>query len=197
MGAPVLLVLRSVRRPRSVPAARWVEGALLVTATVCVGFLQTGPVPLLFLGFPVLIWAAFRFQRAGAAPCALALSTFAIVAAAERTGPFAAHNLLTNMITLQAFNGSIAFTALLLGGGGQRAQSDPTRHPAGLQPAFRHGRQDRAGRGAPGSSRGRQQRGPRPLTRPGRHSSSPANRSRYAHRSATSRRSRRPPDFCA
>ncbi|MEV6989882.1 MASE1 domain-containing protein [Streptomyces sp. NPDC093228] len=86
-----------------------------MTATVCVGFLQTGPVPLLFLGFPVLIWAAFRFQRAGAAPCALALSTFAIVAAAERTGPFAAHNLLTNMITLQAFNGSIAFTALLLG----------------------------------------------------------------------------------
>ncbi|MGW5064413.1 MASE1 domain-containing protein [Streptomyces sp. NPDC004096] len=113
--APVLLVLRSVRRPRSVPRARWAEGALLVAATVCVGFLQTSPVPLLFLGFPVLIWAAFRFQRAGAAPCALALSTFAIVAAAERTGPFAVHNLLTNMIMLQAFNGSIAFTALLLG----------------------------------------------------------------------------------
>ncbi|MFG3059769.1 MASE1 domain-containing protein [Streptomyces sp. NPDC048231] len=122
--APVLLVLRSLRRPRSVPAARWLEGALLVAATACVGFLQTSPVPLLFLGFPVLIWAAFRFQRAGAAPCALALSTFAIVAAAERTGPFAAHNLLTNMITLQAFNGSIAFTALLLGAAvGERNQT--------------------------------------------------------------------------
>lgn len=30
------------------------------------------------------------------------------------TGPFADHSLLTNMITLQGFNGSTALTALLL-----------------------------------------------------------------------------------
>ena len=83
-------------------------------ATIGVGFLEASRVPLLFLGLPVLIWAAFRFQRAGAATCALAVSTFAILAAARRTGPFAGQDLLIDMITIQAFNGSVALTALLL-----------------------------------------------------------------------------------
>ncbi|MEU5593343.1 MASE1 domain-containing protein [Streptomyces sp. NPDC020298] len=111
---PVLLVLLASRRPKGVPLSRWVEALLLVAATVCVGFLETSGTPLLFLGFPLLIWAAFRFQLAGAAPCALVVSTFAIVAAARGAGPFAANGLLTNMITLQAFNGSSALTALVL-----------------------------------------------------------------------------------
>ncbi|GGV07899.1 membrane protein [Streptomyces filipinensis] len=111
---PVLLVLRSARLPRNAPASRWAEGLLLVAATIGVGFLETSHAPLLFLGFPLLIWAAFRFQLAGAAPCALAVSTFAILSAAERSGPFAGHSLVTAMITLQAFNGSAALTALLL-----------------------------------------------------------------------------------
>ncbi|MFC9914168.1 MASE1 domain-containing protein [Streptomyces sp. NPDC127197] len=113
--APVLLVLRSAHWPRNVRLSRWVEGLLLLAAVVCVGFLEVNRTPLLFLGFPLLIWAAFRFQLAGAAPCALAVSTFAIIAAAQGAGPFAGHDLLTNMITLQAFNGSASLTALLLG----------------------------------------------------------------------------------
>ncbi|GHE08495.1 MASE1 domain-containing protein [Streptomyces alanosinicus] len=111
---PVLLVLSSARRPKGVSALRWVEGLLLVAATIGVGVVETSRVPLMFLGFPLLIWAAFRFQLAGAAPCALAVSTFAIVTAARRAGPFAGHDLLTNMITLQAFNGSASLTALLV-----------------------------------------------------------------------------------
>ncbi|MEU7057029.1 MASE1 domain-containing protein [Streptomyces sp. NPDC046197] len=112
--APVLLVLRSAHWPKNAAPSRWAEGLLLVVATACVGLVEAGPAPLLFLGFPLLIWAAFRFQLAGAAPCALAVSTFAIIAATHRTGPFAGHDLLTNMITLQAFNGSASLTALLL-----------------------------------------------------------------------------------
>ncbi|UXY26210.1 MASE1 domain-containing protein [Streptomyces sp. HUAS TT20] len=112
--APVLLVLRSARLPRDVPPSRWAEALLLVAATAGLGLLETGRAPLLFLGFPLLIWAAFRFQLAGAAPCALAISTFAIIAATRGSGPFAGHDLLTNMITLQAFNASTALTALLL-----------------------------------------------------------------------------------
>ncbi|MGW7547649.1 MASE1 domain-containing protein [Streptomyces sp. NPDC054770] len=111
---PVLLVLRSAHRPRDVPVSRWVEALLLVAATYGVGLLETGSTPLMFLGFPLLIWAAFRFRLAGAAPCALAVSTFAVMAAARGTGPFAGHNLLTDMITLQAFNGSSSLTALLV-----------------------------------------------------------------------------------
>ncbi|MFJ9815005.1 MASE1 domain-containing protein [Streptomyces sp. NPDC101151] len=112
---PFLLVLRSARLPRHAPPSRWVEGLLLVAATVGIGLVETGPAPLLFLGFPLLFWAAFRFQLAGAVSCALAVSTFAIIAAAQESGPFAGQDLLTNMITLQAFNGSASLTALLLG----------------------------------------------------------------------------------
>ncbi|WP_432042373.1 MASE1 domain-containing protein [Streptomyces cadmiisoli] len=113
--APVLLVLCTAHRPRKASPARWIEALLLVAATVCVGFLEVSHTPLLFLGFPLLIWAAFRFQLAGTAPCALAVSTFAIIAAAQGVGPFAGHDLVTDMITLQAFNGSASLTALLLG----------------------------------------------------------------------------------
>ncbi|GGY07693.1 MASE1 domain-containing protein [Streptomyces djakartensis] len=112
---PLLLLLRSAHWPGNASPGRWAEGFLLLAATVCVGFLETSTTPLLFVAFPLLIWAAFRFQLAGAVPCALAVSTFAIIAAAQNTGPFAGHDLLTKMITLQAFNGSAALTALLLG----------------------------------------------------------------------------------
>ncbi|MFI6370629.1 MASE1 domain-containing protein [Streptomyces sp. NPDC050546] len=122
---PVVLVLRSARWPRDTRPSRWAEGALLLAATVCIGFVETSTTPLLFLGFPLLVWAAFRFGLAGAAPCALAVSTFAIIAAAQNTGPFAGHDLFTNMITLQAFNGSVSLTALLLGAAvNERAQTE-------------------------------------------------------------------------
>lgn len=112
--APVLLALRSARWPKDAPPRRWAEGSLLVAATIGIGLLETSPAPFLFHAFPVLTWAAFRFQRAGAAPCALVVSTFAILAATRRTGPFAGHTLITNMIALQTFNGTAALTALLL-----------------------------------------------------------------------------------
>ncbi|MFD8293152.1 MASE1 domain-containing protein [Streptomyces lavendulae] len=112
--APVLFVLGSARRPKDVPPSRWAEASLLVAATIAVGFLETSAAPLIFLAFPLLTWAAFRFQHAGAAPCALAASTFAIYAATRQTGPFTGHTLLTSMVSLQAFNGAAALTALLL-----------------------------------------------------------------------------------
>ncbi|CAM5326523.1 putative diguanylate cyclase YegE [Streptomyces afghaniensis 772] len=122
---PVVLVLRRARLPTGASPSRWAEAILLLAVTVFVGFVETSSTPLLFLGFPLLIWAAFRFQLAGAAPCALAVSTFAIIAAAQKAGPFAGHDLFTNMITLQAFNGSASLTALLLGAVvSERAQTE-------------------------------------------------------------------------
>ncbi|MFB7499451.1 MASE1 domain-containing protein [Streptomyces sp. NPDC056161] len=109
-----LLALRSARWPRGVSPWRWVEAAALLVSMIGIAYLATRTANLLFLISPFLIWAAFRFQRAGAVPCAMIASTFAILAATDGTGPFAGHGLFTNMVTLQAFDGVTALTALLL-----------------------------------------------------------------------------------
>ncbi|AVZ77353.1 hypothetical protein SLUN_10285 [Streptomyces lunaelactis] len=113
---PFLLVLHRARWPHRTGIGRWIEAAALVVGTILVTILATSTTgsTLLFLTFPFLIWAAFRFQLAGAAPCALAVSTLTILAAAREDGPFAGRDLFTNMVTLQAFNGAAALTALLL-----------------------------------------------------------------------------------
>ncbi|MEU2430090.1 MASE1 domain-containing protein [Streptomyces sp. NPDC007861] len=112
---PLLLVLRRIRWPRGAGAGRWAEAVALLVSTLLVMLLATtASATLLFLAFPVLIWAAFRFRLAGAAPCALAVSTMAILAAAHGRGPFTGQDLFSSMVTLQAFNGSTALTALLL-----------------------------------------------------------------------------------
>ncbi|MGW1408683.1 MASE1 domain-containing protein [Streptomyces sp. NPDC002403] len=112
---PFLLAVRRFRLPFGIGPARWAEAIALGVCTLAVTLLATDAgASLLFLVSPFLIWAAFRFERAGAACCALGVSTLAILAAGRMAGPFAHHGLLTNMVTLQAFNGSTALTALLL-----------------------------------------------------------------------------------
>ena len=111
----LLVVLTHLRIPRGILWHRWVEAALLFTSTLLVAVLSiASSYELLFLVFPFLIWAALRFQMVGAAPCALIVSTVAIISAANEAGPFARHDLFANMTTLQAFNGTTALTALLL-----------------------------------------------------------------------------------
>lgn len=112
---PLLLAARTARLPRGSSVLRWAEALLLLggTATVCLVATHSS-VNLLFLVVPFLIWAAFRFQLIGAAPCALIASLITIYAGAVGAGPFAGHDLLAKMVILQAFNGTVALTALLL-----------------------------------------------------------------------------------
>jgi len=113
--APLLLFLRTTRWPRGVSVHRWVEAvAVLVSTAIVTGAVTRAPVGLLFLVFPLLIWAALRFQMGGATLCVLIASVITIRAAAVGSGPFAGHDLLDKMIALQAFNGSAALTGLLL-----------------------------------------------------------------------------------
>jgi integral membrane sensor domain MASE1 len=113
--APLLLAVRIVRWPHGVPVLRWVEAMALLGGTVAVSVVAThSSVDLLFLVVPFLIWAAFRFQLVGAAPCALIASVIAIDAGAAGAGPFSGRDLLAKMVILQAFNGTVSLTALLL-----------------------------------------------------------------------------------
>ena len=113
--APVLFVAATRRWRWRVPTARWLEAAALLLGIVAVTLIVTrSSANLLFLIFPMLIWAAVRFQQAGAVSGNLIVSVTVVLAAAAGWGPFAGLDLLPTMITLQLFNGSAALTALLL-----------------------------------------------------------------------------------
>ncbi|MGA4843987.1 MASE1 domain-containing protein [Streptomyces sp. G45] len=112
---PLLLVLFGSPWPRRIPAPRWAEAAALAAATAAVTLLATRtPLNLPFLVFPVLIWAAYRFQVVGGVACALLMSVLAVPAADAGTGPFAGHDVPVRMLILQALNGSAALTSLVL-----------------------------------------------------------------------------------
>ncbi|MGW6354807.1 MASE1 domain-containing protein [Streptomyces sp. NPDC055092] len=113
VGTPLLIALSRARFPWN--PHRWPEAAaLVVTAAVIAPLATRSPLALLFLVFPLLTWAALRFQLAGAAPCVLFVSVLGISAATDHVGPFADHTLFEVMFNLQALNGSAALTALLL-----------------------------------------------------------------------------------
>lgn len=112
---PLLLVLRTVRWPRDVRLVRVLETVVLVGGTVAVMLITTRTsTELLFLVFPLLIWAALRFQLAGAAPLALIVSTMAVFGAVNGSGPFEGQDVYSNLVTIQAFNASTTLTALVL-----------------------------------------------------------------------------------
>ncbi|MCB5164245.1 MASE1 domain-containing protein [Streptomyces bambusae] len=113
VGTPLLLALPMLRIGRDhLRTAEW--AAMLVSTTVVAEVATRSEQSLLFLVFPLLIWAAVRFQLAGAAPCTLIVSFLAISAAIDHDGPFADHSLFQVMVNLQALNGSAALTGLLL-----------------------------------------------------------------------------------
>ncbi|GGX62403.1 MASE1 domain-containing protein [Streptomyces fructofermentans] len=109
----VLLLLRTRWPPQGTP--RWRE-ALVLTAVVLavVPFAARSVMSLLFLVYPLVIWAALRFQLTGSMLCALFASVVATGAATAGVGSFERLTDVEVMIKLQCFNGSVALTALLL-----------------------------------------------------------------------------------
>ncbi|MBD1886005.1 MASE1 domain-containing protein [Microcoleus sp. FACHB-45] len=72
--------------------------------------------PLEYLPFPLIVWAALRFQPAGAIFAYSIVSWIAIWGAVQGGGPFLAKsdNLKQAVLFLQAFTGTIALVALML-----------------------------------------------------------------------------------
>ncbi|MGW3360373.1 MASE1 domain-containing protein [Streptomyces bungoensis] len=110
---PLLLLLHRMRWPPS--PARWKEAtALALVACALVPLAAYSSISLLFLVYPLIIWAALRFELAGSTLCALLTSVLATVAATDRVGSFSGLSRVEIMAKLQAFNGALALTALLL-----------------------------------------------------------------------------------
>ncbi len=111
---PFLPVVRHIGRAREASWQSWLEMALLLLVTFGVTTVATRSFGLLFLAFPLLIWAAWRFQLPGVAPCAIIVSAVAVDAAAHGYGLFAGRPLLANIMILQVFNGTYVLSGLLL-----------------------------------------------------------------------------------
>ncbi|WP_399894780.1 MASE1 domain-containing protein [Streptomyces sp. BBFR51] len=111
---PLLLLLYRARLPPP-SSVRWGE-ALGLTVVVCVAvpLIMYSSVSVLFLAYPLLIWSALRFQLAGGIPCALFASVMATVVARQEAGSFGKLTEIETMMKLQAFNGTLGLTALLL-----------------------------------------------------------------------------------
>lgn len=114
--APLLLALTAIpwRRYRYANTARLVEITVLFAASFGLVLFTERTLGIAFLAFPLVVWAAWRYQLAGAAPVAVLVSAVAIRAAVVGFGTFADRDLLHTMLILQLFNGSIALTGLLL-----------------------------------------------------------------------------------
>lgn len=112
---PVVLVAATTRFRTRVRPVRVLEAVLLTATLTLVTWVAMHTVArLMFLVFPVLIWAALRFRQRGAAPSNVIVTVAAVLAAAAGDGAFADLDLLATMITLQAFNGTATLTALVL-----------------------------------------------------------------------------------
>jgi PAS domain S-box-containing protein len=111
--APFILSLLLVRLHPLTSWRRVVEAAglfvLLAALTLLVMRTSLG---LRFLALPFLGWAAWRFQLRGSAPAALLVAGIATWAASHGWGPFDEEPLLQEMLVLQAFNATVAFTSL-------------------------------------------------------------------------------------
>lgn len=112
--APFLLTIRSIR-PREWSLGRRAEAIAVLGALVAVSLLVfRSELQVIYLVFPLIIWAAWRFRQHGATGAALLASGVAVWAAVEGTGPFARGSLLDKMFVLQAFNATVALASLVL-----------------------------------------------------------------------------------
>ena len=113
--APPILAAVAPGRNAEVFRREPMETAALFGATALATWLVFSThVPLPHLLYPLVIWAALRFQSQGVALTTLVLSVIAIAETVAGHGPFSMLSRTTNLLALQAFNGSVALTGLSL-----------------------------------------------------------------------------------
>jgi signal transduction histidine kinase len=118
--APLVLAWFA-RPPRAVPLARVLEALALVTITGVAGFLVFGGLlpgrvtaPLVYVAFPLLIWAALSFEQRGAATASVVISALAVWWTTRGAGPFTRETLGLSLAHLSAFMGVATLTSLVL-----------------------------------------------------------------------------------
>ncbi|MGI8906819.1 MAG: MASE1 domain-containing protein [Candidatus Sumerlaeaceae bacterium] len=117
--APAMLVwLQSTPK---LPLSRRLEAAALaaVLLTFTVLTLTLGPshraTSLQYFEFPILIWAALRFEQRGSTLAILIIAAISALLTVQGSGPFAQYSQAINLRLLQAFIAALAITGLILG----------------------------------------------------------------------------------
>src|SRR5205823_6291700 len=96
--------------------SRWAELLMvLVAAAVVSPVVFRSDLPLTFLTFPLLVWAALRIGQVGVSAVNVVLAVIAIWATMTGYGPFSHLSYETSLLVLEAFIASVATTSLLLG----------------------------------------------------------------------------------
>ena len=118
--APLLLAWFT-RPPGRARVARLLEAGALVAVTGVAAFLVFGgflpghvAAPLVYIAFPLLIWAALSFEQRGASTGAAVLSALAVWWTSRGAGPFARDTLALSLAHLGAFMGVATLTSLVL-----------------------------------------------------------------------------------
>ncbi len=89
-------------------------GALAVTLVVITLLVFTGRLHQPYLIAPVLVWAALRFGQRGTATAIVLVSSLGIAMTSKGMGPFVLAEPTPSLLSLQAFLGVVAVTAMLL-----------------------------------------------------------------------------------
>jgi signal transduction histidine kinase len=116
-GALVLVPLAIAwsRPPRMLLRARGVEGGALVVVLVVLSHIATSTHdPLLYLLFPVLIWAALRFGTHGATLGVAVVAGFTVWNTSNFAGPFVFSEVSADVVSTQLFIAVAALTSLCL-----------------------------------------------------------------------------------
>jgi signal transduction histidine kinase len=118
----VLLSPKDIFRIRGINAARWLESALLVVATVLVAFWVFGPLPpspattptVVYLPLPFLVWAAVRFGLAGLSLSLFSVNLISTWYATHGLEPFPYASLPQNILSLQILFFLVAVALMFL-----------------------------------------------------------------------------------
>jgi len=110
---PLLLLLGRLRA--GIPSGRGPEavGLLAVTAVSSVVLFRS-TMPVMFLVFPFVLWAALRLGLPGAVGVSVVVAAVAVGSTIDGEGPFSALPAHSRLVSFQFFNASVVVTSLLL-----------------------------------------------------------------------------------
>ncbi|HEX3632514.1 MAG TPA: MASE1 domain-containing protein, partial [Casimicrobiaceae bacterium] len=134
-----LILFWSARPSRSLSTSKKIEATLFALVLAVAGYIVFGSgmaslgfsPALLLLTFPLIIWAALRFEQLEVAAAITALCAIAVVHTVVGRGPFVSASINASLLLLLAFVGIVAVTAFVLSAVvGQRRRGMGALHQA-------------------------------------------------------------------